>query len=121
MIAGRSAGLAAVALVAAAAMSRAACLLPLVLLPPARADGVGFAAGRPAVGAAAGLAFVLALALLVPSAGFGQTLAACAVVPLVVLAFVALARRQIGGQTGDVAGATQQLTEIVVLLALAAR
>ena len=41
------------------------------------------------------------------------TLAACA-------AIGALARRQIGGQTGDVLGAGQQVTEIWVLVGLLA-
>ena len=122
-IAERGGGLAALTLVAAAALSRAACLVPLVLLPPARADGAG-AAARPApgaVGTAAGLALLLAMATLAPAAGLGRALAACGLVALVTPAFCALARRQIGGQTGDVAGAMQQLAEIMVLLTIAAR
>jgi adenosylcobinamide-GDP ribazoletransferase len=36
-------------------------------------------------------------------------------------AIVLLARKQIGGQTGDVAGAAQQVSEIAYYLAFAAR
>jgi adenosylcobinamide-GDP ribazoletransferase len=46
-------------------------------------------------------------------------------VALIIAAFAAyavglLARRQVGGHTGDVLGGTQQITELVFLLALAA-
>ncbi len=119
----RSPGDAALVLVAAAALSRAACLWPLAWLPPARPDGAGAAAGRPLPGLvaiAAGLGFALALALLAPAAGVLRTLEACAFVVLATVAFTELARRQVGGQTGDVAGATQQLAEIAVYLTLAA-
>ena len=122
VVADRSPGLGALVLVAAAALSRAASLWPLAWLPPARAEGVG-AAAQPApamAGVAAGLALVLALALLAPAAGIPRALCACAFVVLVTAAFCELARNQIQGQTGDVAGATQQLAEIAVYLTLAA-
>ncbi|MGH6898780.1 MAG: adenosylcobinamide-GDP ribazoletransferase, partial [Geminicoccaceae bacterium] len=52
----------------------------------------------------------------------GTALAALVAGAAGALAVALLARRQIGGQTGDVLGAVQQLTEIGVLLgALAAR
>ena len=65
---------AAPSLILAAAVSRAAALTPLALLPPARADGPGAAAGRldPARFAAAwGSALVIALALGLGVAGLG--------------------------------------------------
>ncbi|VVB42918.1 Adenosylcobinamide-GDP ribazoletransferase [Beijerinckiaceae bacterium RH AL1] len=117
-----AAGTAALVLVAAAALSRAASLWPLAWLPPARADGIG-AAAEPApamAGAAAGLALVLALALLAPAVGLARALCACVFAVLVTAAFCELARKQIQGHTGDVAGATQQLAEIAVYLTLAA-
>jgi adenosylcobinamide-GDP ribazoletransferase len=40
---------------------------------------------------------------------------------VMVFATVELARRQIGGYTGDVLGAIQQVGEIVILLAASAR
>jgi adenosylcobinamide-GDP ribazoletransferase len=64
----------------------------------------------------------LALALL-PSLG-GAPFAACLIAALLagvaVVGLCELARRQIGGQTGDVAGAAQQAAEISVLLVFAA-
>lgn len=110
-------------LAAAGALSRGACLAPLALLPPARADGAGRAASgdagavlRVAVALAAPLAFVPALG------GFGLApcFSALVLAGVATLGLCALARAQIGGQTGDVAGATQQVVEIVVLLAFAA-
>jgi adenosylcobinamide-GDP ribazoletransferase len=49
------------------------------------------------------------------------TLAAIAAAGLAALAVTSLARRQIGGHTGDVAGAAQQAAEIAALCALSAR
>ncbi len=122
VVADRSAGVGALALVAAAALSRAASLWPLAWLPPARADGSG-AATQPApaaAGLAAGLALVLGLALLAPAVGLGRALCVCVFAVLATAAFCELARKQIQGQTGDVAGATQQLAEIAIYLTLAA-
>ena len=118
----RDVGLAAMVLLATAALSRALCLLPLVLLPPARADGNGVAA-RPTrrhVAMAVGLgvaAFALPLA-----AGASVPRAATTIAFAFAGAFAvrALARWQIGGQTGDVAGATQQVVEIVALVSFSA-
>jgi adenosylcobinamide-GDP ribazoletransferase len=107
------------ALIAAHAGSRA--LLPAVLrrLPPARADGLGAAAGRPSrvvVAVAAAIATGLVLTALGPRRG-----GVAIVVAVVTAGFaVRLARRQIGGYTGDVLGAVQQLGEIAILLVAAA-
>jgi adenosylcobinamide-GDP ribazoletransferase len=109
-------------LVAAGAVSRCACLAPLVLLPPARADGSGRAAAdtgvalRPAFLIAPPLAFLPALG----AYGVSTCFAALVLAATAVLGLCALARAQIGGQTGDVAGAAQQVAEIAVLLAFAA-
>jgi adenosylcobinamide-GDP ribazoletransferase len=102
------------ALVAAGAVSRAALPPVMTVLPLARADGLAAGAGRPhptRAAAAVLVAALIALALL------GQA-AAAALVAGAGAAFVVawLARRQIGGHTGDVLGAVQQLTEIGVLL-----
>jgi adenosylcobinamide-GDP ribazoletransferase len=106
---------AALSLIAVAALSRAGALTPLALLPAARADGAGAAAGRleaNALTAAWGLALVVALVLGLVSLGVAHILAAALASGAAALAMTALARRAIGGQTGDVAGATQQLAEI---------
>jgi adenosylcobinamide-GDP ribazoletransferase len=106
-------------LIAAAAASRA--MLPVIMtaLPPARDEGLAAGAGRPhPLRAAAGVA----IAILVASILLAPALAASG---LIVAAFAALliaglARRQIGGHTGDVLGAAQQLAETGFLLAAAA-
>jgi adenosylcobinamide-GDP ribazoletransferase len=102
------------ALVAAGAVSRAALPPVMTVLPLARADGLAAGAGRPHPARAAAAVLVAALIAL---ALLGQA-AAAALLAGAGAAFVVawLARRQIGGHTGDVLGAVQQLTEIGVLL-----
>ncbi|GAB4392593.1 MAG: hypothetical protein Tsb0032_08840 [Kiloniellaceae bacterium] len=110
---------AAAALVAAHALSRAG-LAPLMwALPNARGEGLAAAAGRPGGGDALvsltiGLA---ATALLLDAAVALVAILACAVVQS---GLALQARRQIGGVTGDVLGAAQQLGEAAVLLVAAA-
>lgn len=110
---------AAIALVAAEAASRVAGLLLLAALPPARLDGAALSVGRPSPDAALTSALCAALVvavLLVPAFGVGATFAGL-IGPLLALAvMIRQARRLIDGQTGDVAGATQQVAEIVFLL-----
>ena len=107
------------ALVAVGAVSRAAMAAVMGNINPARHDGLGFDAGRPKSGAVAlacGLAVVIAMAAL----GFGTGLAAAAAAAAGAAGIAMLARRQIGGQTGDVLGAAQQVAEMAVLAAAAA-
>jgi adenosylcobinamide-GDP ribazoletransferase len=108
------------ALIAAHAASRGA-LPPLMrLLSPARADGLGAAAGRPSLPiavAAAAIGTVIAIALLGPLRGAVAVLLTAGVLALAAM----LARRQIGGYTGDVLGFFQQTGEIAMLLVAAAR
>jgi adenosylcobinamide-GDP ribazoletransferase len=102
-------------LVLVAALSRAAALTPLALLPPARADGAGAAAGRldsSVLAAVWGSALVIAVALGLVALGLAHALLAALMSGGGALLMVALARRAIGGQTGDVAGAAQQCGEI---------
>lgn len=112
-------GLAAVALIVAHTLSRAALPMLMVALPPARRTGLGKAAGIPkredAVMSAAIGVLVAVLAL-----GIGPGLVASALAALAVAAVGALARRHIGGFTGDVLGAAQQVSEAFVLAGLAA-
>lgn len=94
---------------ALAAASRAALPAALVLLPPARTDGLGRAATgtepRPAAVAA-----LIGFACLLPF-GVGVALAVTLVIAGTAAAIAVLAMRQIGGQTGDVLGAMQVLCE----------
>ena len=88
-------------------------------LDPARGDGLAADAGKPAHATLALtliLAAIVALGLLGPVRG----LAAVAAALLGCLAIVAVARRLVGGYTGDVLGAVQQAAEIAILLTLAA-
>jgi adenosylcobinamide-GDP ribazoletransferase len=106
------------ALAAAGALSRAALVALYGGLAPARTDGLGATLGRPdrgRVALALGLGFALAVA------GLGlSAIPAVLAAAVAALAVARLARRQIGGYTGDVLGAAQQAAEIAVLLALAA-
>jgi adenosylcobinamide-GDP ribazoletransferase len=106
----------AAALVAAHAAARGGLPLVLRALDPARADGLGATAGRPEASiawAASGLGAVIALIALGVSAGVAALVFAGAAMALV----AGLARRRIGGYTGDVLGAVEQAGEIVMLLA----
>jgi adenosylcobinamide-GDP ribazoletransferase len=104
----------AAALIAAGAVSRAALPPAMAILPKARADGLAASAGRPhplRAAAAVLVAALIAVVLLGKAAAPALLVGAGAAV---VVAW--LAQRQIGGQTGDVLGAVQQLTELGVLL-----
>ena len=110
------------ALLAVAAASRTAMVWHWSLLPPARRDGVAASVGEPDNGAtmvALVSGLLLAALLLLPHGtvfSFGLALAAAA---LAVLVFNRVAMRKIGGHTGDTIDATQQLSEMSVLFALA--
>jgi adenosylcobinamide-GDP ribazoletransferase len=102
-------------LIAAGAVSRATLPALMTALPAARADGLAAAAGRPHPlrAAAAGAIGVLLAGLLLPAPAAALAL----VLALGALLVVArLAQRQLGGQTGDVLGAAQQLAEINFVL-----
>jgi adenosylcobinamide-GDP ribazoletransferase len=108
------------ALIAAHAASRAALPAAMRGLTPARPDGLGAAAGTPQARGAIAAALIgaaIALAALGPARG---AVALC-LTGAVVFAMAELARRQIGGYTGDVLGAFQQVGEIMMLLAASAR
>ncbi len=109
------------ALIVTGAVSRAAGLLPMTLLPPARADGAGASAMRPSREALlAALALAAAVSLLPTLAGVPlHRLALANLAALLAAALVTrLAERQIGGFTGDVLGAAQQAAEVAALLLL---
>lgn len=106
----------ALALIAAAAGSRA-CLPPVMFaLPPARSDGLSAAAGTPERGHVIVAVAIGWLALMV-GLGFLGGLLAILLAGLAAGALIMAARQLLGGQTGDVLGAIQQATEIAILLA----
>ena len=96
------------------ALSRAAMALPMIILPPARSEGLGHGAkARPdwRIWMALGLAILIAI-LVLPELLLGTGLVTALV--------IWLAKRQVGGQTGDVLGATQKLSECACWLVVAA-
>jgi adenosylcobinamide-GDP ribazoletransferase len=108
------------ALVAAHAASRAALPAVMSALASARPEGLGAAAGKPGLPTAAGSAvigIVIAIAALGPALGA----IALGITGGMVFAAASLARRRIGGYTGDILGAIQQIGEIVMLLAASIR
>lgn len=110
-------------LIAIAAVSRTLTLSVLYLLPPARAEGAGFAAAalsEPVLAVAGLIGFVLGLAPLLAGAGIGRVILALILSTAAVYGVIVLARRLFKGQTGDVAGAAQQAAEIVAYLVYAA-
>ena len=108
------------ALIAAHAASRAALPVAMRALAPARADGLGAAAGRPRAALAIG-ALAIGLLITLAALGPGRGLMAFALAGAAIFAMGVLAHRQIGGYTGDVLGAFQQIGEIVMLLTAAAK
>ncbi|RFB79883.1 adenosylcobinamide-GDP ribazoletransferase [Methylovirgula sp. 4M-Z18] len=117
-------GAAFAAILAVAGVSRVVGLLPLTLLPPARADGVARAVQAPSrrlVVATLALSVILSAVLMMPlGIGFLRLCVACFAAVVSGFYMVRLARRHLDGQTGDVAGATQQVAEIAFLTALIA-
>jgi adenosylcobinamide-GDP ribazoletransferase len=107
------------ALVAAGAVSRAPMALIMALLPNARGEGLSHATGRPSQGTALA-ALALALALAVVLTGWAAVSMIGAALGVGVLLSVSALRR-IGGQTGDILGASQQLAEAACLAVLSAR
>jgi adenosylcobinamide-GDP ribazoletransferase len=110
------------AVLAAGCISRTTGLIPLTFLPPARPDGFSASVGRPsrqifmfAVLLTFGLVLAIGIIGKLPLLGLlaGGGLAVGIGMGLSKLSF-----NLIEGQTGDVAGATQQLGEIAVLMGL---
>jgi len=108
-------GIAVLALIAAGAASRGAMSAVMVAIPTARRQGLAATFGRPAredsvTGALLGGA--MALLCLGPLGG----VLAVALAAVTAFALARLAKRHLGGYTGDVLGAVQQACEIAVLL-----
>jgi adenosylcobinamide-GDP ribazoletransferase len=103
------------ALIASHTAARATMPVLMWLLPPARDDGLSFRSGRPpgeSVAAAIGIAFVVLLFCLHPGRGVVASIVLIAAIALIAW----LSTQQIEGQTGDVLGALEQVSEILVLL-----
>jgi adenosylcobinamide-GDP ribazoletransferase len=114
---------AAAAILIAAMWSRSQGVVVLATIAPARSDGRAANVGRPqrrsmhvalALSAGGAIGFTLSSALPVWGLCAGLALSVGAVGVL-----ARLARRLIGGQTGDIVGATQQLSEVAIYLGFA--
>ena len=103
-------------LAVAGAMSRAAMVAQSHWQPPARSDGLSATLGGPAQGATM-LALALALGIGFLLIGAKAFLVMGAVV-VATWALIRFAYHQVGGQTGDLLGCTQQAIEILVLVLL---
>ena len=106
------------AIIVGAAASRSLMAPVMAVVPHARAEGLSHSVGRPSdshawvsLGIAASVAFL--------AWGFGGVLA-FGVAGVCVWALTRTAIARIGGQTGDILRASQQISEMVILLALAA-
>jgi adenosylcobinamide-GDP ribazoletransferase len=101
------------AVLVAAALSRSPMAVIMAVLPPARAGGLSRSVGRPSRFAAIGAVGVAAL-VAAPLGLLGAAMACGAAAAGLVVAL--LARARIGGQTGDILGASQQLASLAALL-----
>ncbi|SFS14793.1 cobalamin-5'-phosphate synthase [Yoonia litorea] len=102
-----------IALIATGALSRSAIVGAMTLLPHARRDGLSKNVGRPSqqtfwVSAGLGAFFALITGFL------GLIFLAA----LITVICVMIAKAKINGQTGDILGATQQIAEMSILIAI---
>lgn len=107
------------ALIAAGALSRALMYLAMAALPHAKDAGLARSTGRPTMRDAAisvGISFGICW-LALP---LGTALAALIAAGAGGLLTARIASSQIGGQTGDILGSIQQISELCALLLLAA-
>jgi len=108
------------ALIVAHALGRAIIPVLAANMPFARDDGLGKSAGRPDnASAITAVIFGVVIALLCLTAI--QALLAAVVAAAGAAAIAVLAWRQVGGVTGDVFGAAEQVVEAAVLVVLAAQ
>jgi adenosylcobinamide-GDP ribazoletransferase len=113
---------AAASLVAAAAVSRHGMVALMRRSTNARSEGLAYSAGTPWAGTER-TSLIATLAIGLPAAWLASGIVGVLVAgALAILAFIGvreLARYHIGGHTGDVCGAMQQVIEIAVLTGLA--
>jgi adenosylcobinamide-GDP ribazoletransferase len=102
-----------VAFIAAGAVSRAAMVVLMAMLPNARDGGLSRSVGRPPTGTVwVAVVIAIGFALL---CGYPWVIMTAAIAAL---CCGAIARAKIGGQTGDILGAAQQVTEMVALITI---
>jgi len=103
----------------AALMISRAVMAPLMLaLPHARSTGLSHQVGTPSLGVVVAAVLIGTVGAMICAGGAG--LVAAFMAAAVTLGMGAVARAKIGGQTGDILGATCVSSEIAVLLTLTA-
>ena len=106
--------------IAAHALGRAVLPWLSISLPYARKDGLAANAGQ-ADGTVAMISAGLALVIALVALPFASALLAAIAAGVSAVVMARLAKWQIGGQTGDVLGAAEQVAETAILVLLAAR
>ena len=104
-------------IIAALMISRATMPTLMLALPHARGSGLSHSVGAPALGDVTGAVLIGLCGAVVLAGGAGMLAALIAGAVAVVMG--AVARTKIGGQTGDILGATCVLSEVAALLTLA--
>ena len=106
-------------LVIAGALSRLALVGVIAFVPYARSDGLGLAVtgGRRGLDLVVGSGLTLVACLL----DVRRAIVAAVLVALATLLVTHLARRRLGGATGDVYGACTEIGQLAALVAFAAR
>lgn len=112
-------GAAAASLIGSEVAARTVLPAVLMLIGPARTEGLSFQAGRPRKESLT-LALLLGGALTLLMLGIGTGLAAIVVATALCVLMVRIATMRLGGHTGDVLGAIEQITATAVLLTAAA-
>jgi adenosylcobinamide-GDP ribazoletransferase len=102
------------ALIAAHGAARAVVPVFMFFLPPARSDGLSAGVGQPPLESAAAAAVLGVLILVLCLGSLGLAALILLAIATALLAWLTLV--QIGGQTGDVLGAVEQTSEIIILL-----
>jgi adenosylcobinamide-GDP ribazoletransferase len=97
------------------ALSRVGVIVLLRWLPPARPGGMGARYALALTNRDAGIGIAVGVVIGIALMG-GWVLPAMGLAAMSTYSMGALARAKIGGMTGDVLGATQQLTELAILL-----
>ncbi len=106
-----------VPLIAAAVLSRAPMVVLMHMLPNARSAGLSSSVGRPPQNT---MLIALAIAAGVGIFTLGFTFVAVVIgLCATTLIVAAISRARIGGQSGDILGATQQISEITILIIIA--
>jgi adenosylcobinamide-GDP ribazoletransferase len=110
-----------VALALMIAHGAARAVLPMFMrfVPPARSDGLSAGAGQP-LSQSAIIAAGFGMLCLLIGFGLGKAIMGLILLSIIALIWGFIATRQVGGQTGDILGALEQVSEIVVLLMAAA-